>query len=277
MYDFDIDESFEDYEDIDNDNYFVEDSQILEDDYEDKMIDSYFTNETLKCITDEQALLIQQQEFFAINNDETLSEDEAVPEKVSYISSVTEQERIEENEKIEESRKIVIQANSWIVQTIKEAADVLERTSDKKESVRVYDKKAEMPKIKYSKATMKISGWKKFLLFLVACVIVGLFFAVYANSYKQAKINDLEQPTLIGCAFGWILVMDTLELSLSHIYIDVFWSAFAMGFGLLALIGLFVWFDSDVRKQSRVGHEHGAARLGNERDYKKFKKKFMER
>lgn len=72
------------------------------------------------------------------------------------------------------------------------------------------------------------------------------------------------------------MVYDALPVSLTPLNTSVAGIAFLMGFGILGIIGLFIYLDSEQKNLSRVGHEHGSARLGEPKDFKNFKTKFMD-
>lgn len=177
-------------------------------------------------------------------------------------------------EKREKVKTIYIAVKEFIVRVVKEGVSDLEKTSSDKGTVREYKKTAEMPKIAYAKPVKKRSFLSKLVLFLFACTGVGLFIGGQANSYYVFKGGKVESA--MSCAWSW-LMEENLPFALSPLYPNVFGAGFLMGFGLLGIIGLFIWLDSDAKKQSRVGHEHGSAHLGNGRDFKIYKNKFMEK
>ncbi len=177
--------------------------------------------------------------------------------------------------KKEKQRTMLLGASEKVVETIREGAEIIKRTSSDKERVRTYNKTAEMPKISHGKPA-ETGGKKTFLFFIIACLAVGILFGVQANSYYVAQIAVGKTVDAMSCAFGWFTT-EGLPVVVDPLYPDVFFTAFAMGAGVLGVIGLFVWLDNDAKKASRVGHEHGSAHLGTPRDFKIFKNKFMER
>ena len=170
-------------------------------------------------------------------------------------------------------RKIIIGIKEWVVELIHEGVDVTERTGSDKKAAREYTKEAVMPKITFAAPAKKMSFGKKLIIFLIACVAVGVYFGVEANSFFWFKNGDVESS--FACAWSWIMV-ENLPTVMSPIHNGAFMAGFLLGFGILGIIGLFIWLDSDAKKHSRVGHEHGNARLGSKRDFTIYKRKFMD-
>lgn len=140
---------------------------------------------------------------------------------------------------------------------------------------RKYTNKAEFQKIVFAKPkSANGNPLKKLLIFGIICIAVGVFFAVEANSYYNFKGGNVESE--LSCAFSWLMVYDSLPVSLTPLNTSVAGIAFLMGFGILGIIGLFIYLDSEQKNLSRVGHEHGSARLGEPKDFKNFKTKFMD-
>lgn len=193
---------------------------------------------------------------------------------VKFSAELDEEIQKQELEKQEKVKTIYVAVKEFIVKVIREGVSDLEKTSSDKGTVREYKKTAEMPKISYAKPIKKRSFLSKLVLFLFACAGVGVFIGGQANSYYIFKGGKVESA--MACAWSW-LMEENLPFALSPLYPDVFGAGFLMGFGLLGIIGLFIWLDSDAKKQSRVGHEHGNAHLGNGRDFKIYKNKFMEK
>lgn len=149
-----------------------------------------------------------------------------------------------------------------------------EMVLQQRKEVRKYTNEAQFEKISFAKPTeLNRGGKKKFIIFALVCIAVGIFFAVEANSY-WVYMNGKTTP--MSAAFAWVTVFDDLPVSLSPMDSSVMGMGFLMGAGILGIIGLFVYLDSDQKKLSRVGHEHGNARLGTPKDFKAFKQKFMD-
>lgn len=183
----------------------------------------------------------------------------------------------ESNEALEKKKTnvktIIIGIKEWVVELIHEGTNVAERTGSDKKAAREYNKEAQMPKITFAAPAKKMSFGKKLIIFLIACVAVGIYFGVEANSFFWYNNGVVESS--FACAWSWIMI-ENLPTVMSPIESGAFMAGFFLGFGILGIIGLFVWLDSDAKKQSRVGHEHGNARLGSKRDFAIFKRKFMD-
>lgn len=279
MNDFLMNGSFGDFDDIDDvPESPEEETSFSETDYDSSlMVDSYYTNETLNAMTAVEAKVLERQEMLENLPDTIASkntENTVKDSDITYSSPETEKQEEEAQKQAEKARELVVDSFSWIVEKTMEGVDVIERTSDKKANVRTYNKVAEMPKITYAKAAKEKTLLGTVVKLLIACSACGGFFGVYANSYMAAHVK--EKPTPMTCAFSWIMEFDTLPINVSQIYPDALGMGFLMGFGILGIIGLFILLDNDAKKQSRVGHEHGAARLATNSDYKTFKNKFME-
>lgn len=189
--------------------------------------------------------------------------------------TATEQEELEEKKNvIKKVRAFIIGLKEWTIEVTTDAVETLEKTSSEKATIRTYSKKAEMPKVSHAKAYVEGQGKGfKYLLFAVACIATGVFLGIQANSYYYLQKGKVESP--MSCAFGWLMVEDLPTIT-DPLNTEVFFTAFAMGAGILAVIGLLIWLDNDSKKHSRVGHEHGQARLGSGRDFKIYKNKFMD-
>lgn len=141
--------------------------------------------------------------------------------------------------------------------------------------VRTYKNKARLDKVVYKKPVeVGRNKAKKILLFLCICFGISAFFGIKANSYyiyKGGKVNSL-----MSCSFSW-LFEEKVSIKFSPFYVDVFGVAFLIWFLITSLMALFLFLDSEQRKQSRVGHEHGKARLGTVKDFRSFKVRFMDK
>lgn len=183
-----------------------------------------------------------------------------------------EQPKSEADIKNEKALSMVIDGVAIALKEIVREATAFNPT--KLVKVREYKNKAVMPKINHAKPVDKTgSGKKRFIFFLLVAVGFAVFGGVQANSlyvYKDGNVTSL-----LSCSFAWLMETN-MPISISPLYTDVFFTAFGVWLGVLGIIGLFIYLDSDQRKQSRVGHEHGNARLGNSRDFKKYKIRFME-
>ncbi len=244
---------------------------------ENLMVNAVLTNSTIHALTEEDHSDIQT--IANLNNQPTESIlENAVnavrDEDVTVSSAAEERERQEREEKVSQDNQMVIDGVAKIKKLAGEASDIINRTSNEVENVREYKNETKYPEIKYGKAAKESSFVSKLIKFLIVCCVTGGVFAVYSNSYMA--IHYREKPTGMQCAFSWIMEFDTLPVNMTDIYPEAMGMGFLMGFGILGIIGLFIWLDSDAKKQSRVGHEHGAARLATNSDYKTYKNKFME-
>ena len=154
------------------------------------------------------------------------------------------------------------------------AEEALKYSGTKQPKAREYNKKAEMEKIVFRKPSEQGSILPKLLMLLAACVAVGIFLGIQANSYYEYQGGKVESN--FSCCFAWLTV-ESLPIVTSPFHSSVFMTGFMVGFGALALIGLFIYLDSEQKKASRVGHEHGNAHLGTPKDFKNYKNRFMEK
>ena len=200
-------------------------------------------------------------------HDENESNDKKVLQKEN-VEYVTEKpapaSTVEAVKKLIDGVRIVVQA---VAEEVKDSAEPKER-------IRTYEKKASMEKIVFRKPKQEGSFLPKLIIFLCVCAGVGVFLGLQANSYyifKKGKVTSS-----FSCVFGWLLE-ENMPFSMQTLDSGVFGTGFLCGFLALSVIGLLVYLDKDAKKQSRVGHEHGKARLATPKDFKNFKNKFMER
>lgn len=253
---------------------FEEDEENYEGIYQSE---TTFANASLSVMSEEEANQLRTYEQLENFNSVFPSDDakETVHEEdVEYVTEQSLKEKAEKEEGEKKVRKLIVKTMEWVVETIKDGVSDIENTSSDKEKVREYKKEAVMPKIVHAKPLESKGGIKKILLFLAACACVGAFVGVKANSFYIFRKGDVKNA--MSCAFSWIME-EGMPYNISPFYSDVFFTGFLIGFGLLGIIGLFIWLDSDAKKNSRVGHEHGKARLGTSKDFKTFKNKFMEK
>lgn len=243
---------------------------------------------TLVTHTDEQW---EQAEKAQTDFDKAFSPDSGVNVvKQENVVCQTNEEKQNQNKRKSKARELIIGIKKWVVEVMSigenASSSVSADDEDQPETegegqialaetkkVRSYNKTAEMPKITYSAPIKGKSFAFKLTVFLIACAAVGVFMGVQANSYFFYKGGKVEST--LACAWSW-LMEENMPITFSPINGSVFGLAFLVGFGILGIIGLFIWLDGDAKKQSRVGHEHGNARLGTKRDFKIFKRKFMD-
>lgn len=221
-------------------------------------------------VTDEQIInLINVNETIENENFELfITEDD-----IKFTRNLTEEEMIENNNRFKEiwigTKKFVIE----IASMLKQEKEIEEKTNVNKKHIRTYNKEVSKIKVKYGKAYTEKSFTSTLIKMAIACSCCGFVMGLMANSYRVA--NPKKNLSISSCAFGWLL-QEEMDYTLTPFYSDIFWGCFFIGFGILAVICLFIYLESENKKNSRVGHEHGNARLGNSRDFKTYKRKFME-
>ncbi len=175
---------------------------------------------------------------------------------------------------LDEQKEMLTRVIDGVTLPVKNNMEEIKKQYDRKK-VRKYTNSAVMQKVTFAKPK-EVGGnkAKKLFIFLIACIFAGGFMAVEANSFYNFKGGKVESD--LACAFSWLTVFDTMPVSLSPMNLSVMGLAFLIGFGILGIIGLFVYLDNEQKHQSRVGHEHGNSRLGTPKDFKQFKQKFME-
>lgn len=271
MNELDFDVGFTDIDDEEEDATPQKHDNAQQGYNEDIHISAYFPNNFFAPITKRDVDAIQDGGFDSYTEFEEDERKSIHEEDISCTLDIPEADEALEKKKTN-VKKIIIGIREWVVELIREGAVIAEKTGSDKKAAREYTKKAEMPKITFAAPVKKMSFVKKLIIFLIACVGLGVFFGVKANSYfwfKDGKANAM------ACAWSW-LMEEKLPIIMSPVQSDVFLTGFSMGFGILGIIGLFIWLDSDAKKRSRVGHEHGNARLGTNRDFKTYKRKFMD-
>lgn len=239
-----------------------------DDDYAQKSV--YFAKTKMsppitKQDVDEALKAFDEDYFTDIGSDD--DEDVVREENVTYTLDIPEVK--EEQEKV---KTLFLGLKEWIVEVIREDVEISARTGSDKTATRQYNKEAEMPKITFAAPVKKMSFIKKFIIFLCVCAAVGIYFGIQANSYFWFKGG---QEEVMACAWGWIMV-EKLPIVTSPINTSAFMAGFGLGAGILGIIGLFIWLSNDEKKRSRVGHEHGNARLGTNRDFTMHKRRFMD-
>ena len=196
---------------------------------------------------------------------------------------------------ISDIQAVIKEKEEKINEIDKEIADLTEKGEDisKKE-----EEKAELEKeIKKQKDSMykkvkekmglkktvfaKPKEEKSFKQTLIKVAVIGViiagFFAVMGQSYvNYCYSKGKEIPSAFGAIFGWLGASD-MSIDLSVIDVNVILTIFGTILGVYAIIATFILLEADTKKRSRVGHEHGSARLGTSSDFKKFQNRFMER
>lgn len=161
------------------------------------------------------------------------------------------------------------------VKIIMEASKSLKQTSADKPAVRKYNKKKpKRRKARFTKEKKEGSALGTFLKVVVIALIIGTFLGTkglaYYNTYGTKKTTPAQ------ACFGWFTkdAPVTLE-SVMPFNAEVFLTGLGIGAGAFLVIALFVYMDKDQKKESRIGHEHGKARLATPTDYKQYTNNFM--
>lgn len=151
-----------------------------------------------------------------------------------------------------------------------------EYRSLKKEMGNKIKDKMGLSKVTFAKPKEEKPFSKKLKMAAIVDAIISGFFGIQANSYFNYCIaNRKKAPSGFGAAFGWLTKSD-MPTALDPFNPEIFISAFGMIFVIVAIVMLLAYSSADTKKRSRVGHEHGAARLGTSTDFRKFKTRFME-
>ena len=149
------------------------------------------------------------------------------------------------------------------------------RNLKKEMSSKIKDKMG-LSKVTFAKPKEEKPFSKKLKMAAIVDTIISGFFGIQANSYfNYCVANRKKAPSGFGAAFGW-LAESNMPTALDPFNSEIFISAFGMIFVIVAIVMLLAYSSADTKKRSRVGHEHGAARLGTSTDFKKFKSRFME-
>lgn len=197
-------------------------------------------------------------------------------EKVPY-----EEEEVLDDENVEyyvANKKDYEQEKMFIIDGVKiimEASKSLKQTSADKPAVRHYNKKKpKRRKAKFTKEKKEGNALGTFLKVVVIALIIGTFLGTkglaYYNTYGTKKTTPSQ------ACFGWFTkdVPVTLE-TVMPFNAEVFLTGLGIGAGAFLTIAVFVYLDKDQKKESRIGHEHGKARLATMTDYKQYTRNFM--
>lgn len=199
------------------------------------------------------------------------------PENIVSKENTTVQREAtsKEAEKIEKSRTVTIEGLKIAYEVIEDSAWTEHCTGLEANTIRTYKNNTVYPKSKFSKAKTEENSLKKYIFMAIACVAVGIFGGVYANSYFINQGGKVE--SMLSCAFSWVMEFDTMEVHMSPFYFSPFIYGFGVWAGILAIIFLFSCLNSSLMKNSRVGREHGNSKLMDNGGFKKYKNRFMER
>ena len=177
----------------------------------------------------------------------------------------------EEKEKQERGKQAIINGFEIMKEAFDDGVNTVLNTGLGAKKIREYKAKTVYPKSKFAKA--KESGdnpAKKYLFMAVACIAVGIFGGVYANSYYVFQYGKVQST--LNTAIGWIMQFDTLPVTMSPFDATSFFAGFGVWAGILAVIMLLSVLNSDTMKRSKVGIEHGNAKLMNNTSFKIYKK-----
>lgn len=197
-------------------------------------------------------------------------------EKVPY-----EEEGVLDDENVEyyvANKKDYEQEKMFIIDGVKiiiEASKSLKQTSADKPAVRHYNKKKpKRRKAKFTKEKKEGSALGTFIKVVVIALIIGTFLGTkglaYYNTYGTKKTTPSQ------ACFGWFTkdAPVTFE-TVMPFNAEVFLTGLGIGAGAFLVIAVFVYLDKDQKKESRIGHEHGKARLATMTDYKQYTNNFM--
>lgn len=191
--------------------------------------------------------------------------------EIVHTREATEYEKLQQ----QKSDKMVIEGSEIIKEYVDEGLKKLEETGPDAKKVRSYKNQAVYYKSKFAKAQeSEENPVKGFVIMAIIAVAVGIFGGVQANSYFVMQGGKAQG--VLKCAFSWILSADSMSTDLTPFYVDIFFGAFAIWFSAIAVILMFSYFNKKTMKKSRVGHEHGNAKLMDSKSFEKYKNRFME-
>ena len=197
-------------------------------------------------------------------------------EKVPY-----EEEEVLDDENVEyyvANKKDYEQEKMFIIDGVKiimEASKSLKQTSADKPAVRHYNKKKpKRRKAKFTKEKKEGSALATFLKVVIIALIIGTFLGTKGLAYYNTYGTKNTTPS--QACFGWFTkdVPVTLQ-TVMPFNAEVFLTGLGIGAGAFLVIAVFVYLDKDQKKESRIGHEHGKARLATMTDYKQYTRNFM--
>lgn len=207
-------------------------------------------------------------EFYEIT-DEDYARKEQKYGNIEQVSNASEEIKKGLLEKIAEQEKRSEESTEEIEEVTESRPVNKVRTFNRKANAEMIRK---VTNVTYSNAYVE-SNKKKIIIGIVVSVLAGIFLSVKANSYYNLKGNN--DTDILPYLFGWITT-DDMSVSLEPINTLLMTAGFFTGFGIIAVVCLFIYLNNDEKKQSRVGKEHGKAQLGTAKIFKTFKKKFME-
>jgi hypothetical protein len=216
-------------------------------------------------------------EIFAMDDVPNLKIEEQIVKEINDIAidGYSIQKTEEEIEKEKQENYITINGVQILCETVKTGVQETKTvTNENTPHLREYNNKPQFYKPVFGKAKVGENNFKKYLFMAIASITVGIFGGIEANSYYiyiNKDVNDI-----IACSWSWLTVFDSLPIKISPFYSSVFFESFLIWAGVLGVIFLLSSLDSEERKASRVGHEHGNMRLSTKADFKKYINKFMD-
>ncbi len=170
-----------------------------------------------------------------------------------------------------ETKKVIDKTEYVLRRKAEEAEEALD---PKPERVRKYANNASLEKVVYKKPKKEGNGFfARAAMALAATAAFSVYFGLRANAYYLSMDGRVKSGA--ACLFQSLL-NDRLLWFDFPINASVFLSAAAFAAAALTAVFLVIWLEYDMHKQSRIGHEHGGARMGTARDFAKYRRDFME-
>ena len=181
---------------------------------------------------------------------------------------------IKASEASQQQLETIITGTARVVSTVKEALEETKQEEAAPQKARTYTNQVKYETYRYAKPK-EIDGnpVQKLVMFLIVAVIVGIFLGLQSSSYFNFKGGKVQEA--FSCVYLW-LMESSMPFKPFPLNGKVFTTGFLTGSLAMGLFGLFQYLDNDAKKQSRVGHEHGNARLGTSSDFKKHQMQFMD-
>lgn len=175
----------------------------------------------------------------------------------------------------EEENKFVIDGIEIIRTTVTTGVQISQTTTNENtQHIREYYNKPKFYKPVFGKAKTGEDNSKIYIFMAIMAVAVGIFGGVEANSYYIAVKGEV--PNILSCSWSWLSMFDTLQVTVTPFYANVFFTSFFVWVSILGLFFLFSSMNTAKMKKSRVGHEHGNMRLSTKNDFRKYINKFMD-
>jgi len=193
------------------------------------------------------------------------------PEQIECKREKTEIEIVQD----EKAHTMTIEGIKFAKEVIDEAIQTEKNTGLEAEKLREYTNEAEYFKGSFAKPKENEEDkTKKFIIMAAMSFAIGIFGGIQSNRYYTTKEGKVEN--IFNCTWSWLFSIDDMPLKILPFHSGAFFTGFFVWFIILAIICLFIWINNDVMKNSRVGHEHGNAKLMDKNSFQKFKNRFME-